>query len=200
METETPKPKKSRPTQADRLQEELSIMTKVLDDNYRSVIDYKDKEIKVWKYSYFVILVIFLFFFLIQIFFYHAPVNRPTRGQSELTTWTKHQAQKLPANYRLEIKTIFREAYQEAATDIQSQKIVTTTDARLRLSQLIQAKILSLNRLSNNPKELETIIEAMNPLSEAIGERLESDVKSGKMQDDLEYVQKAFKEISEGLK
>jgi SepF-like predicted cell division protein (DUF552 family) len=130
-------------------------------------------------------------------FFRNAPVNR---GRSELTAWTKQQAQELPTKYRSEIKAIMKESYSETAAAIRSREITTTSDARTRLSQLIQAKILSLNRLSKNPQELETIIQAMKPLSEAIGERLESDVDAGKMQDSLESVQKSFSEIAEGMR
>jgi hypothetical protein len=130
-------------------------------------------------------------------FFRNAPM---ITGRSELTTWTKQQTQELPTKYKLEIKAIFREAYQETAKAIQNKEIVTTPDARLRLSQLIQAKILSLNRLTSNPQELETIIQAMQPISNAIGDRLSSDVSAGKMQDNLESVQKAFTDISEGFK
>jgi hypothetical protein len=129
-------------------------------------------------------------------FFRFAPIT----GQSELTSWTKQQCQSLPKEYRSEIKAIFRAAYQETASAIQSNDIVTTADARLRISQLIQAKILSLNRLSKNPQELETILQAMQPLSNAIGEHLSSDVNSGKMNDNLESVQKAFSEIAAGFK
>jgi hypothetical protein len=133
---------------------------------------------------------------LLLCFFQFAPVNR---GQNELTTWTKQQSQSIPQQYRSEIKAIFREAYQETASAIRSNEIATTADARLRLSQLIQAKILSLNRLSKNPKELETIIEIMKPISDAIGDRLAGDVEAGKMQDTLNDVQKAFTEIAAGF-
>jgi hypothetical protein len=130
-------------------------------------------------------------------FFRNAPM---ITGRSELTTWTKQQTQELPTKYKLEIKAIFREAYQETAKAIQNKEIVTTPDARLRLSQLIQSKLLSLNRLSRNPQELEAITQAMKPLSDAIGDRLSSDVEAGKMQDNLESVQKVFLEIAEGMK
>jgi hypothetical protein len=147
-------------------------------------------------YIFLIVVTLLSLLSLISHFFRNAPIT----GRSELTVWTKQQTQQLPLKYQTEIKAIFREAYQETATAIQSKEIVTTTDARLRLSQLIQAKILSLNRLSKNPQELETILQTMQPLSNAIGERLAGDVSSGKMQDNLESVQKAFIEISEGMK
>jgi hypothetical protein len=130
-------------------------------------------------------------------FFRNAPM---ITGRSELTNWTQQQVQKLPTKYCSEIKSVMRESYQETALAIQNKEIETTPDARLRLSKLIQAKLLSLNRLSKNPQELETITQAMKPISDAIGDRLSSDVDAGKMQDNLRDVQKAFTEIGEGLK
>ena len=156
----------------------------------------RSKRHQFYIYLFFVLVIIFLICSKTS-FFSLAPISQ---GQSELTGWIKQQAQQLPSKYQVEIKTILRESYQETAKAILNKEITSTSDARLRLSQLIQAKILSLNRLTQNPKELETIIETMKPLSESIGKRLDSDVKTGKMQDDLESVQKVFNEISLGFK
>jgi hypothetical protein len=143
---------------------------------------------------YFLIIVMVLW--LTFCFFCRAPIT----GQSELTTFVKQQSQTIPSEYRKEIKTIMRESYQSTAEAIQSRQIVTTSDARTRLSQLLQAKILSLNRLTKNPQELETITQTMKPISDAIGDRLASDVDAGKMKDNLNDVAKTFIEIANGFK
>jgi hypothetical protein len=146
------------------------------------------------NFSYFVIIVMILW--LMFCFFRSAPIT----GQSELTTFVKQQSQTIPSEYRKEIKAIMRESYQSTAEAIQSKQIVTTSDARTRLSQLLQAKILSLNRLTKNPQELETITQAMKPISDAIGDRLALDVETGKIKDTLDDVAKTFIEIANGLK
>jgi hypothetical protein len=156
----------------------------------------KPETVSISRNPYFILIIFVIIWIAMFCFFRHAPIT----GQSELTTWTKQQAQTIPSEYRKEIKAIMRESYQSTAEAIQNKQIVTTSDARTRLSQLLQAKILSLNRLTRNPQELETITQAIKPISNAIGDRLSSDVDAGKMKDTLDDVAKTFIEIANGFK
>jgi Tfp pilus assembly protein PilO len=188
--TKVKAPKKAK---AETISEYEDLQTKIAEITYH--VDKLEKAIPSRKF-YIIVIVILVVLFLMSCFFCRAPIT----GQSELTMWTKQQAQTIPSEYRKEIKAIMRESYQSTAEAIQSRQIVTTSDARTRLSQLLQAKILSLNRLTRNPQELETITQAMKPISDAIGDRLASDVDAGKMKDTLENVQKAFNDIANGFK
>jgi hypothetical protein len=134
---------------------------------------------------------VFITLAVLYLAFRQAPVSIPTLGRTAvLSKWTAETVTKLiPVQYQSEVKTIFRESYQETAQKMQSGQIASTADARLQVSQLIQAKVRALNR--SDEKQL---IQAVIPLSNALGERFGSSVKN-----DMESVQKAFSEIAKGL-
>ncbi|MDR3199303.1 MAG: hypothetical protein LBU34_15655 [Planctomycetaceae bacterium] len=176
-----------------------SIGTKI--DKLSELVESETKRIHKLETKFWVFIFLIVGLPIIVFFFRYVPVlTNLGRVQSELSTYVKQQSQEIPSEYRKDIKRIMRESYQATAESIRSRQIATTADARLRLSQLLQAKILSLNRLTNNPKESTKIIQAIKPLSDAIGDRLAADVENRKMNDNLEDVEKAFSEIAEGFR
>ncbi|MDR3232587.1 MAG: hypothetical protein LBT46_02785 [Planctomycetaceae bacterium] len=137
---------------------------------------------------------IILTLIVLYLAFRQAPVSIPTPGRttglSNLSKWTTQTAKDLtPPTFLPTVKNVFRESYSETVQKIQAGTVQTTADARLQVSQLIQAKIRALNRSDETQ-----LIQAAIPLSDALGERLGSSV-----QDDLASVQKAFTEIAKGL-
>jgi hypothetical protein len=134
----------------------------------------------------------------VAVLFYTAPptattpaAGQPFAGQTSLTKWTQQKASALiPAEYQSQVKTLFRQTYQETAAEIKSGEIQTTPQARQRVTQLMQAKITALKQTQQA-----AVIQASTPLSDAFGQYLPEHVE-----DNLPALQKAFGEIAAGLK